>query len=727
MRHLAPTVLLALLTCHVPALGQVRDGQPIVFKADNVREEGDLVIATGNVEFSQGERTLFADAVTYDRRAATVTASGNVVLAEASGDALFADRLEFSDDLRDGIVENLRVRLANDSRIAAAGGRLAGEVADYRKAVYSPCKPCKDNSETPPIWQLKAFDVTHDQAADDIVYRDAFLEFAGIPVLYTPYFSHPDPTVDRRTGFLTPSYGSDDDLGAIVRIPYYIDIAPDMDATLTPTLTTKGGSGAALHFRHLLGQGEYDLKGSAIYEDEYAPDVKEGFRGHVRARFRYEFDEAWRGGGDAFLANHDTYLRRYGFGSENTLENRAFLERFAGRSYAAANAYYFQGLREEDEAEEIPVALPVLDYSFVGQPEPNGEQWRIDANLLALTRVSGRDTRRASARALWQLPRTTRDGHLLRLFGSLQTDLYWTNDLNWTKDRARMEEPGATEFEGRFFPQIGADWSLPLVRASDSFAFDLEPTAALILAPDAPDARDIPNEDSLSSELDDTNVFSANRFTGIDRVEGSPRVSYGIRGGLHGSGRRLGSFLVGQSYRLSADADFRPGSGLESELSDIVGRIGFSPLSWVDAAYRFRLDRDSGAAERGELRLSGGVPLLRVNANYLSIKKQTGRGAPETFDEREELIAGVSSKFARHWQLGVRSHRDLAGRGRSLQHGVFLVYEDDCFRTRLDFSRKFTLDRDIRPRDTIFLQVEFKTLGAVSLFGGGQGALGENR
>ena len=711
-------VLLTLLTLG-PAVGQVRDGQPVAFKADNVREGGDLVIATGNVEFSQGERSLLADMVTYDRRTAMVTASGNVVLVQASGDTLFADRLEFSDDLRDGIVENLRVRLANDSRIAAAGGRLTGDLADYRKAVYSPCKPCEENPEADPIWQLKAFDVTHDRAAKDIVYRDAFLEFAGVPVLYTPYFSHPDPTVDRRTGFLTPSYGSDDDLGAIVRIPYYFDIAPDMDATLTPVLTTKGGSGAALHFRHLIRQGEYDLKGSVIHEGEHDSNEKEGFRAHVQARLRHEFDEAWRGGGDAFLTNQDTYLRRYGFGSENTLENRAFLERFAGRSYAAANAYYFQGLREEDKSEEIPVALPVLDYSFVGRPEPSGEQWKIDAGLLALTRVRGRDTRRASARARWQLPRTTRDGHLLRLFGSLQTDLYWTND--------RAEEPGATEFEGRFFPQIGADWRLPLVRASDSFTFNLEPTAALILASDAPDTRDIPNEDSLSTELDDTNVFSANRFAGIDRVEGSPRVSYGMRGELYGSGRRFGSFLVGQSYRFSADADFRPGSGLEDELSDIVGRIGFSPVSWVDTAYRFRLDRDSGATERGELQLSAGVPLLRVNANYLSIKKQTGRGAPETFDEREELITSVSSKFARHWQFGVRAHRDLAGNGRSLQHGAFLVYEDDCFRTRLDFSRKFTLDRDIRPRDTIFLQVEFKTLGAVSLFGGGQGGLGGDR
>ena len=725
MRRLTRILLLATLAWHGPAISQ--DGQPIAFRANDLREEGDLVIAAGNVEFSQGGRTLFADEVTYDRRAATVTATGNVILAEASGDTLFADRVEFSDDLRDGIVENLRVRLANDARLAAAGGRLAGDVADYRKAVYSPCKPCKDDPDAPPIWQLKAFEVTHDQEANDVVYRDAFLEFAGVPVFYAPYFSHPDPTVDRRTGFLTPSYGSDDDLGTIVRIPYYFDIVPNMDATLTPTLTSKGGSGAALHFRHLLGQGEYDLKGSLIHEDEHDSNAKEGFRGHVRARLRYDFDEVWRGGGDAFFTNHDTYLRRYGFGSETTLENRAFLERFAGRSYAAANAHYFQGLREEDESDTIPLALPVLDYSFVGEPEPNGGQWKLDANLLALTRVRGRDTRRASVRTFWQLPRATRGGHLLRLFGSLQTDLYWTNDLHWSKDRIRKEDPGATEFESRVFPQFGADWRLPLVRASDGFTSSLEPTAALILAPDAPDASDIPNEDSLSAELDDTNVFSANRFTGIDRVEGSPRVSYGLRGALYGSARRLGSFLLGQSYSFAADADFRPGSGLESEISDIVGRIGFSPLSWIDAAYRFRLDRDSGDAERQELRLSAGAPPLRVDANYLSIKKQTSRATPETFDEREELIATVSSKFAENWRAGARWHRDLAGRGRSLQHGAFLIYEDDCFRTRLDFSRKFTIDRDIRPRDTIFLQIELKTLGAVGLFGGGQGVLGNNR
>ena len=207
--------------------------QPVLLKADLVRQNRELgtITATGNVEFSQGGRTLLADTVTYNQRTETITASGNISLLEPSGEVFFAEFVELSDDLKDGVAEGIRVLLPDRSRIAAVGGRLvAGIRTTMRKAVYSPCELCKEHPDHPPTWQIKAFEVVHDRANQEIEYKDAWLEFYGVPVLYTPYFFHPDPTIKRKTGLLTPSFGLSSELGTMVRVPIYVAISPTMDA-----------------------------------------------------------------------------------------------------------------------------------------------------------------------------------------------------------------------------------------------------------------------------------------------------------------------------------------------------------------------------------------------------------------------------------------------------------------------------------------------------------------
>src|SRR3546814_456106 len=110
-----------------------------------------------------------------------------------------------------------------------------------RRAVYSPCALCERDPTRPPLWQIKAGEVVHDETQKEIVYKDAVLEMWGVPVMYAPYFFHADPSVKQKTGFLTPTLGSDSDLGWLAHIPFHIAIAPNQDATLTPIFMSKEG------------------------------------------------------------------------------------------------------------------------------------------------------------------------------------------------------------------------------------------------------------------------------------------------------------------------------------------------------------------------------------------------------------------------------------------------------------------------------------------------------
>lgn len=725
-RKLFAWVVLGAVAGFAPpdAIAQTRALQqsdvPVLFKADRLRNEQKigLIVATGNVEFSQNGRTLLADNVSYNRRTDTVTANGNVSLLEPTGEVVFADHVELTGNMRDGIIENMRVRLSDNSRIAAVGGRrIGGERTEFRKAVYSPCKLCEKDPTRAPIWQVKAFKVTHDQVSKDVTYRDAYLEFYGIPVMYTPFLSHPDPTVERRTGFLVPTYGSNSELGTLISTPYYIDIAPNMDATLTPTITTNEGIVGSGELRHRLSNSEYRIASSLTHGSSDDGSGNE-FRGHLKGKFRHEFDRTWRGGGDIHIATDDTYLRRYNFESPDTLENRLFTEGFRGRNYASANAYLFQGQRATDDNGTTPIVFPKLDLNYVGEPARHGAIWKLDANVLALTRTDGADSRRLSAKTKWELPYISRLGEVYRVFASLQTDAYWVNDLQET-DTPNNTISGVT---GRLFPQVGMEWRLPLARKEGRFTQTVEPIVNVILAPDGQNQEKIPNEDSLSFEFDDTNLLSENRFGGIDRVEGGPRIAYGLSSGVFGLNSGFSSFFIGQSLRFDKDDDLGADTGLDENFSDVVGRVEISPTRYINALYRFRLDKDSFSPRRNELEASLGIPALRVNVNYLSIDQQNLSDVLDPEDEfrdREEITFGLTSRLTDRWRLGANTRRDLTSGGGSLRHGAFLNYEDDCFLFRVDYSRTFTRDRDIRPSDTILFRIVFRTLGEVTTSTGG--------
>ena len=700
---LATTALLAfpvLLSVQSAWAQKIDTANPVLFKADQLRHDRELgvVVATGHVEFGQGERTLIADTVTYNQRSDVIIASGNV------SDVMFSDYIELSGDLKDGSARGIRVRLSDNTRIAAGGGRrVGGSRTEMRKAVYSPCEPCKKNPDRAPIWQIKAYRVVRELDRREVEFKDAFLEFYGIPVAYVPYLSAPDSTVKRKTGFLIPSYGSDSELGTIARAPYYISISPHQDATITPIYTGNEGPVLLTEYRNRFAGGLFTGQGSVTRAS--TPDGDTQVRGHFNGGAKFDISNTWRGGIKASFASDDTYLRRYDFGFDTVLTSRAFAEGFRGRTYAAANAYHFQDLRSDVDQATVPLAIPMFDYNFVGEPGRLGSRWSLDANFLTLTRGVGADTRRLSFKTGWRLPHTSRTGELYSFFGSLQTDAYWVHETQ-DPDNASGTLSGCT---GRIFPQIGFDWRFPLVRRGRQSSTVIEPIAGIIVGPNGGNPDKIPNEDSLDFELDDTNIFVATRFTGIDKVEGGSRAYYGLQGSLYGSQSGYATAFIGQSYRFRSDGLFAEGSGLENKFSDLVGRVKLVPQKYFQMLYRFQLDNENLNPRRNEIIASAGPSFLRLGTSYLFIE---GQEASDAFPDREELSLPATSQITDNWSMRASTLRDVQT-GNDRNHSFGINYSDECFAFSGSFARSFTQDRDIKATDTIFFSITLKTLGTV--------------
>ena len=675
---------------------------PVLLRADamNYDRELGIVTASGNVEVSQEDRVLLADTISFNQREDVLTASGNITIMEPTGDVLFAEHVELTGDLKDGIIEDLRVLLSDSARIAAAGGRRSGgNLLDMRNAVYSPCNLCPEDPTRPPLWQIKAAEVVHDQRTKNIEYKDAWLEFSGVPVAYTPYLSQPDPTVKRRTGFLVSGFGSSSDRGFVLRTPIFVDIAPNMDATVTPILTTKEGGGAAGEYRHRLTDGEMEFSGSIVVDSE------DEVRGHLFSEGRFDIDETWRGGFDIERATDDTYLRRYDFSGERTLTSRLFVEGFRRHNYFGANAYAFQGLREDDDPGQTPLVLPMIDFNHVGEADRYGGRTSLDANLLALSRSQGTDSRRLSLEAGWRLPHVDPSGAVFELSTSLRGDLYHVNSLD--RGDAQGKFSGIT---GRVVPQAALEGRFPVSRRRGAVSQVIEPVVQFVVSPFGGNPNEVPNEDSQDFEFDDTNLFTTNRFVGFDRVEGGPRVNYGVKWGVFGRTRGSTTLVIGQSYRFKADDTFEQGSGLEDNASDVVAKLHVSPGSELDIMYRTRLDNDNLEARRNEINMRLGPPALRLSADYLFFDGQRSSG----FTEREEINFALNAQLTRRWRSSVSAVRDLSNENGGLRSaGLSLTYEDECLVFSANARRTFFQDRDLTPTDSVFVRLSFKTLGDV--------------
>ena len=686
----------------------------VLMQADELTYDRDtrVVTATGHVEIAFGSRVLLADRVTYDETSGVVTADGNVSLLDPQGDVAFADRLVLRNEMKDGVIQTLRVLLSDKSRLAGHDVvRTGGNMTTLHRGVYSPCDVCEEKGQTTPLWQIKAFRVIHNREEQRIIYEDAYLEFFGIPVAYVPYFSQPDPTVKRQSGFLPPKLASSTDLGQEAEIPYYWAIAPDKDVTFSPRFTTKEGVIYKGEYRQRVESGQFKMFGTGTWPhtQQAGTPGDADFRGSLFGDGDFVVNENWRWGFQTELTTDDTYLRKYDLSSATDLINNVNATYVDGRNSFTADAYYFRGLLATDQNATTPWVAPILQYNYSYPEQVAGGRVGFSANAMVLDRDTGASSRRVSAQVEWDRRRTSAAGIVYRLFANLRGDFYSVDDV------ANPAVPGAT-FDSttiaRGLPTIGTEWSYPLARSDNGFRQVIEPIVQLIYSPDVGNTAEIPDEDSLSFEFDDTNLFSEDRFVGLDRWETGARANVGVRYAVFMPGGGQASALFGKSFRVNDNSSLTPDTGLSDQSSDYVGRVTVAPSDDLLVTYRFRVDDERYKIRRNEVNLIGQTGRLSGQFGYAYFAADQS----VTFISREEVFLGATVKLDEYWRLFGRTRHDIAN-DRPVSNRVGVGYEDECFDFALSFNQSFIEDRDIEPESSVTLQITFKTLGAARVAG----------
>ncbi|GLR46420.1 LPS-assembly protein LptD [Sphingomonas astaxanthinifaciens] len=684
------------------AAGTLAAGEnEIAFSADSVSYDNDneVVVAAGRVRVNRRGTFVAADQVRWDRKTGEVLATGNVVVVQPEGDKLISERVVLTDELRDATVENLLVVLESGGRIAADKAVRTGDVTTLDNAVYSPCAVTTvGGCPKRPSWRILAARVRYDQKAQRVSFERGRLELFGVSLPLLPVFSLGTGSGgEGYTGALPPEIRYSRRRGVELETPYYLRFGPNRDLTLTPRVYSAVNPALEARYRDLNRLGAFSLGAFVTYGDTTSYDDTrddKGVRAYVEGNGKLQFDPLWSLTGQVRLATDKTVARFYDLNRDDRFRNFLDLERIDTDSYISLAGWAFQGLRQNDIQKRIPIALPAFDARIrLGEPILGGRV-ELQANSLAVLRREGQDSQRAFLSARWDLRRLTNWGQELLLTGYARGDVYHSDENELT---TTVNYRGESGWKTRGITAAAAEVRWPLMGNFLGGIQRLTPRVQLVLTPPTANIS-LPNEDSRSVDLEDSNLFAINRFPGYDRWEDGSRITYGVDWNLDRPGWSVSS-NVGQSYRLNRDAQIFPeGTGLTDRWSDFVGRTRLKVGRFIDLTHRFRLDKDNLSVRRNEVDLTVGTTETYARIDYLRLNRNVD-AAVEDLRDKEELRLAGRWKFSRFWSVFGATVLDLTNSNEdplsladginSVRHRLSLDYEDDCLSFGISWRRDY--------------------------------------
>jgi LPS-assembly protein len=712
-----------------------RDPDIIYLEADSLinNENDGVLIASGQVIGKYQERTLRAEKVVYTLATGVVIASGNVVLIDPNGSTQYASKLELSNELETGTATDFTARQVGNGLTSAAFATRTenGEIELYN-AYYTACKLCKEKGKTKkPSWRIKARKVRQDKKTRTFRYNSALLEIGGLPLFWTPYLAHPDPSAERSSGFLTPFVGVTSSKGFNIRAPYYWAINEYTEATLTPNLYQNVNPMMRYQFIRKFNTGALSVDGSLTYSsffdrdgNEFNPDdfqnpsqVPTGkkLRSHTFIKGLFSPSKTWSYGFGLELSSDDDYLNRYNleeaserFGVYNPVGRRntsqAFIVGQQEDFRFSASTVGYQDLRSnfienvgtglitvsEPDDRELPILAPKIEVEkywtdpiFKGRIKGYGD-------LTALTRDIGNNYLRGTAGIDYSKNTVTAVGLELKTFLNSRYDFYKIkpeDKTNANYDNIEFQRNlGQVGFDARYpFIKRGKNINLivePRVQLTNSFGssklskFQAYQDSSMITSINPTEINYLSTQqDGQDIDLTASLLWQSNKSTGFDFWESGLRADIGASL-IADAGNSSAQLFIGRSYAENSENDFSEGSGLFNKKSDIVSNLELDINKNLSIVTRVRYDDNENKLRRLDSSLNYRSKYINTNLRYYrlnsSINSNFNNGAPN-----QEVNGDINIKIRKNWSLGYSAARDIDL--KIMRNQRFSVkFNDDC-------------------------------------------------
>jgi LPS-assembly protein len=671
-------------------------GGPIFLFADRVQGRVDTVLeAEGGVMLRRAEEVLHADYLRYDLVENRVQANGRVRVERPDGIAE-GESLTLKIDTRTGHLQEprmtLKPRQLGELEARVRGTRLDFEGKDKYRLTDAEYTTCPAGQED---WRLRVDELELDMGREVGTARHAYVQFMDVPLLYTPWLDF-SLSSRRKSGLLTPSSGTTDKSGVEIIVPYYFNLAPNYDATLSTRVMSKRGLQLLGEFRYLQPNYRGDLN------LEWLPDdaVDGSSRYHALLRHTQRFNPRLTGSLTLQDVSDDSYFtdlsNLLSLTSLTNLPREGTLNYTGDNWRAGLNYQTFETLQDPASPITPPYwRTPQFTYSTGRQNVGRmGLDWNVDGEMVRFEHDTLTEGTRITVYPRLSLP-------YVREYGFI------TPKLGWSITHYALENPAPGESDTtRSLPIFSVDSGLVFERpwhvSGRDFTQTLEPRAFYVYIPHR-DQSSIPNFDSAELDFSFAQMFTENQFSGGDRINDANQLTLALTSRLldRESGVERIRVAFGQRYYFADQRVTLPGGVPRSGNStDLLGVVSGYLTPNLRINLNLQLNTDTGDTEQSSIGASYRPKPGRVlNASYRRIA-----GSIEQIDLSAQQPLSARLQGVGRMNYSLRDNQLLEGL-------LGLEYNAGCWAIRGVAQRIATQTKE--SNDAFYLQLELFGLSKV--------------
>ena len=592
----------------------------------------------------------------------------------------------------------------NDPRISAVSG-FGDKINTYfKKGVFTSCK----KTDKCPPWKITSDEIHHDKIKKQINYKNAWLEIYDFPVVYFPKFFHPDPSVKRQSGLLMPEFGSSNNLGSSVYVPYFLAISDDKDLTIKPRLFDDNKFLLQNEYRQKTKNSITIADFSFVNGHDSSAQDKGGTRSHLFTNTLVDLSL------DSFKksmlqinyqkVSNDNYLKLFDLQSPLLLDDNSVLESkiqfdLEHESYDLTTSFEMYETLNGSNSDRYQYVLPNYDFS------KNFSLNNIDGNFNLNSYGSNtiNNTNVSTSTILNDLDYTA----LGKFFdngikANFEIGLKNVNTLG--KNNSIYKSSPQSELMSTYTYNA----SLPLIKKNSTTFNTLEPKLSLRFSP-----HQMKNNSNESRRIDVNNIFSSSRLSLSDSFESGESITVGLNfkkekvktDNKIDKIEEYIDFKLASVFRLDEENNIPTSSTLNKKNSNIFGQFNFKPIKNISLGYDFSLTNDLNKFEYNSL-----ITTMNLG-NFVT-----------TFDFLEERgVVGNTNIIQNTTKYDLNNQNSIsfnARRNRKLDlteyYDLVYEYKNDCLVAGIKYKKNYYNDADIKPQEELFFSITIVPLGTFS-------------
>jgi LPS-assembly protein len=700
-----------------------QEGQQI--SADRIiyNKTNQLLKTFGNSKFSDSKnRTLTAENFEYNLEKKIISADNTVKFSDNYKNIYYFSKLNADDKFNEIIGYNLNSDLnkekfeSKDKFNKFVEPRLSGKEVSIKDNItiikdgkFTSCKSINEK-EGCPYWSLNANLVTHDKEDKKITYKSATLNVNSIPILYTPYFSHPDPSVKREAGFLAPSFSSlSSEIGTTIKVPYFYPLSQSADFTISPVYYFKQNPLLLGEYREKFKNGDFSIEaGFTEGYKEISASQTEGSRHHLYGNLNLNFADKVLDQSEFNVkfqrVNNPTYLRVNKINStvdgfkrnlvkedDSKLTNEIYLNSFGKKESLNFKTAAYQNISSSKASDQYEYLLPEIIYSKYNLLDNN------NLNFISNFKSVNTNTNQNKTTLINNLDYSTAEFYNTNL-GVGYKFLTKINNINYYSDYKTPNE----NLNSQINPVVGLDASLPFAKLSKESEQYLIPRILTRYSPGK-----MTNAKSNDTTLNTDNLFSINRMNSDELIEKDLSFNIGLdwmwkEKITNKNNPAEAGISIGQVIKFNEDPDMPTKSSLQNKNSDLVTKANYLSPGNFDVTIKNTFDNGFNHIYYNDLSIKTFLKQGEINFNFYEKNSHIG-------NERYAK-ANLTSYLTENTKLTISTDRNLKT-DLTNSHKLGIENENECIRYGFYLQKNYSSDKDLKPATSIFFGVTLLPFG----------------